>query len=197
MEQNSMFLNANRNVLLVLFALTLPLTALACNLPYLAKAATPPPIPVSTQAAEELATQVAAAAATAMAGGPIVLEFSEAQLTSAIALELQQRGETRLQDVQVRLRDGQVFISGKATQGGFSLPLNVALRITVNAQGLPQTEVVQATLGPLPLPAEMINELTERLNRAIIDEVQASGSNLYIESLTIDNGMMRIVANSR
>ena len=130
-----------RSFLLVLTIVVLMVASLACNLPLRGRE-TPTPIPVNAASVEELATEVASAAAAAASGDSIVLEFTEEQLTSAAALELQSQGEARISDVQVFLRDGIIRITGTANQDGFDLPLSIALRVTADGQGLPRSEIV-------------------------------------------------------
>lgn len=194
-----MTFQSKRTLLLVSAILALVISILACNLPGRQNQATPESIPVSSQAVEDLATQIAGAAATAVSGGPIVLEMTEQQLTSAAALELQSQGETRVQDVEVRLREGQIIITGRANQDGFSLPFSATLRLTANAQGLPQTEIVKATIGPLPLPESMTSELTSRFNQMVLAEISSNGngSSVLIDSITIADGKITIVAHTR
>jgi len=194
-----MTFQSKRTLLLVSAILALVISILACNLPGRQNQATPESIPVSSQAVEDLATQIAGAAATAVSGGPIVLEMTEQQLTSAAALELQSQGETRVQDVEVRLREGQIIITGRANQDGFSLPFSATLRLTANAQGLPQTEIVKATIGPLPLPESMTSELTSRFNQMVLAEISSigNGSSVLIDSITITDGKITIVAHTR
>lgn len=192
-----MIFQSKRTFLLVSATLALVISILACNLPGRQTPAATEPISVSSQAVEDLATQIAGAAATAVSGGPIVLEMTEQQLTSAAALELQSQGETRVQDIEVRLREGQIIITGRANQDGFSLPFSATLRLTANAQGLPQTEIVKATIGPLPLPESMTEELTSRFNQMVLAEISSNGSNVFIDSITIADGKITIVAHTR
>lgn len=185
-----------RSFLLVLTILALLVAGLACNLPVRGMA-DPTPIPVSESAVQELATEVASAAATAVSGGPIVLEFTEQQLTSAAALELQSTGETAVRDVQVYLRDGIIQISGTANQSGFDLPLSVALRVSVDAQGMPQTEVMEAKIGPLSLPQSVIDQFTANFNQLLASRLAQEAGTMAIESITIADGKMTIVAYPR
>jgi hypothetical protein len=192
-----MIFQSKRTFLLVSATLALVISIIACNLPGRQTPTATEPIPVSSQAVEDLATQIAGAAATAVSGGPIVLEMTEQQLTSAAALELQSQGETRVQDIEVRLREGQIIITGRANQDGFSLPFSATLRLTANAQGLPQTEIVEAKIGPLPLPESMTEELTSRFNQMVLAEISSNGSNVFIDSITIADGKITIVAHTR
>lgn len=182
-----------RTFLMVLILATLVGAGLACNMPQLNEPK-PTPIPVSGASVEELATQVASAAATAAAGGPIVLEFTEEQLTSAAALELQKQGDTGIRDVQVYLRDGVIRITGTANQSGFDLPLSIALRVTVDQQGLPHSQVMEAKIGPLSLPQSMIDQFTSGFDQMLAARFAQEAMGYTIDSITISDGKMTIVA---
>lgn len=187
-----------RSFLLVLTIVTLVTAGLACNLPLRGTPEpTATPIPVTGSSVEELTTQVASAAATAAAGGPIVLEFTEEQLTSAAMLELQSQGDTGVRDVQVHLRDGVIRITGTANQSGFDLPLSIALSVTADAQGLPHTEVMEAKIGPLSLPQTMMDQFTTNFDQLLSARFAQEAGNVVIESITIADGKMTIVASTR
>ncbi len=182
----------------MLVVLTLLVAGLACNLPLLGRSEpTPTPIPVTGASVEELATQVASAAATAASGGPIVLEFTEEQLTTAAALELQKVWRNRGKRCKVSLRDGQIKITGTASQNGFDLPLTVALQVSVSPQGLPQSEVVEARVGPLSVPQSMIDQFTTGFDQLLNERFSQEAGDISINSITIADGKMTIVAHKR
>jgi uncharacterized protein YpmS len=193
-----MSLFEKRSFLLVLILATLATTGLACNLPMLGRSEpTSTPIPVREAAVGELATQVASAAATAASGGPIVLEFTEEQLTSAAALELQSQGDIGVRDIQVFLRDGVIRITGTVNQSGFDLPLSIALSVTADGQGLPHSEVMEAKVGPLSLPQSVIDQFTAGFDQLLASRFTQEAGDVRIDSISIANGKMTIVAYRR
>jgi len=185
-----------RSFLLVLTIVVLMVASLACNLPLRGRE-TPTPIPVNAASVEELATEVASAAAAAASGDSIVLEFTEEQLTSAAALELQSQGEANISDVQVFLRDGMIRITGTASQEGFDLPLSIALRVTADGQGLPRSEIVEAKVGPLSLPQSMIDQFTAGFDQLLTTKFAEEAGDVVIDSISIEDGKMTIVAHRR
>jgi len=185
-----------RTYLLVLTIVVLVAASFACNLPRRARV-TPTPIPLNSSSVEELATEVAAAAAAAASGDSIVLEFTEEQLTTAAALELQSQGEARISDVQVFLRDDMIRITGTANQNGFDLPLSIALRVTADVQGLPHSQIVEAKVGPLSLPQSMIDQFTTGFDQLLTARFTEEAGDLVIDSINIDDGKMTIVAHRR
>jgi hypothetical protein len=182
----------------ILLALVLLLVAsLACRLPGLSRAdPTPAPVPVSSEAVEDLMAEIESAGATASAGGPIVLELTETQLTSLAALELQNQQEVGIQNLQIRLQNGQVMISGNVAQDSISLPIGVDLNIYVEA-GEPRTEIVSAKLGPLPVPQAYLDQITEQFNQALISQFSSYGQDIVFDSISIQNGIMTITAHTQ
>ena len=185
-----------RSFLLVLTIVVLVTASLACNLPLRGRK-TPTPIPVNPASVEELATQVAAAASAAASGDSIVLEFTEEQLTSAAALELQSQGETRLSNLQVFLRDGMIRITGTANQDGFDLPLSITLKVTADGQGLPHSEIVEAKVGPLSLPQSIMDQFTAGFDQLLTARFAQEAGDVVIDNISIDDGKMTIVAHRR
>jgi uncharacterized protein YpmS len=127
----------------------------------------------------------------------VTLEFTEQQLTSAAALELQSQNEYDVRNIQVGLRDGLIHITGQVSRSGFDLPLKVSMRVTPNAQGQPVAEVVEATVGPLPLPDSLTGQLTERFNEIMRAELNTNGRAILVDSITIADGKMTIQAHTQ
>lgn len=179
--------------------LFLALSAMACRMGGLLDAKVPVTptaamIPVTTEAVEAAATQVAGAVATAQAGGPIVLEITDAQATSAAALALQEYGENRISNLQIRFLQGQMQVSGDVSEQGFNLPLLVTVSIQLDAQGRPRSQVVDASIGPLPVPQAMLDQLTTQLDAMVLAQFSGDADRIKLESLSLQPGKMTIVA---
>lgn len=169
------------------------LSSLACNLPTAAGMAESA-ISSPTEDPQLLETQLNTALSTALSGGRVTLELTEGQLTAAANEELLQSGENRIKDLQIRLDDGLMTISGQVNQNGFDLPLNIAVRIRVDPQGKPHTEIVSGKLGPLSLPDNMLAQITAQFDQMLQTQLSANADNLFVESIGIENGKMTIVA---
>jgi uncharacterized protein YpmS len=191
-----MVLLNKRSFLMVMAMAALVASSIACNLPKRTRE-TPTPIPLSGSSVEELATQVAAAASAAASGDSIVLEFTEEQLTTAAALELQSQGETNIRDVQITLLDNQIQITGSANQNGFDLPVSIALRLTVDEQGRPHSQIIEAKVGPLSLPQSMIDQFTTGFDQLLTAKFAEQAGDIVIDSIDINDGKMTIVAHRR
>lgn len=168
------------------------IASLACNFPGVGAPATPEPVVVSSQAAAELQQNVQSAAATAISGGPVSLVITEGQLTSLAALELQNLQEPRIEEVQILLRDGLIKVSGKVNQGGFSAEMKLALSASIGADGLPKTKAESASLGPIPIPDALLDQLTNQIDEMLASQLAQNGQRMVVENLTIADGVMAI-----
>jgi len=189
-----MFYRPKRLVLLTIIIFILP--ALACKLTGFG-ALPPTPTPVSTAEMQAMETQLYSAAATAVSGGKVHLEFTEGQLTAAANNELQKQGETRIQDIQIGLQGGLINVSGLVNQNGLQLPLSLSMKINVDSEGKPHTQVVSGQIGVFAIPESMLSQITAQFDQMLTSQLQAQGRQLFIESLTIDNGKISIVAQMK
>jgi len=186
-----MFNRRKRVVFLTVIAIVL--STLACSL-VSPTAAPPTPTPISTAEYQSMETEVLSAAATAAAGGTVHMEFTEGQLTAAANTELQQSGETRIKNLQIGLQGGLLNLSGTVTQNNIEMPLTISMKITVDDQGKPHTQIVSGKVGMFAIPDDMLKQITAQVDQMITSQLQANGANVFIESLTIDNGKLDIVA---
>jgi hypothetical protein len=58
-------------------------------------------------------------------------------------------------------------------------------------------EVVEATVGPLPLPDSLTGQLTERFNEIMRAELNTNGRAILVDSITIADGKMTIQAHTQ
>jgi len=181
-------------VWLVLMA-GLLLATLACNLANLARfgSTEPSPVPVTSQSVDQLVNNIEDAMATASAGGTVTLVLTEEQLTSLAALEMQNSGSTEIENLQIRLRDGLVKITGQVNESGLSLRTAIDVKINIDEEGKPYSQVVSAKVGPFPIPEDMLNQLTAQLDKYLLDQISTSGKQLVVEQISIDDGKMTVV----
>lgn len=172
-------------------------TSLACNFVNLGRFGREEPtaIVVSTQVAGQLVDNIGDAIATAKAGGTATLVMTEEQLTSLANTEMQKSSgsESDIKDLQIRLRDGLVRISGTVKQNGFSMRANIDVAIKIDAQGKIHSEIVSARVGPFSIPENMLDELTSMLDRYLVEQITSDGKQLVVEQITIEDGKMTIV----
>lgn len=184
---------------MLLALVTLLAASLACSLP--GRSAKPPagysPIPVTTQAVGDLRKNLEIAATQIATSGTTTLVIDEAQLTSLLAIEMKSQTQLDIQDPQVYLRDGQVQLFGNLQQGNVTVPLKIILTLSIDENGLPQFQVVEATAGPLQVPKDLLDQFTTQFDQALEQRINPDNNPLVIDRIDIANGNMTITAHTR
>ena len=187
---------------LPIFFLTLLLTSLACTIsvggPDYSNLS---PIPVSTEAAENLKEEIKKSLEAGAATGEVTLVINEPQITSYLAFRL--RSDQNLQqsdkqplitDPQVYLRDGQMKIYGKTRQGMFTANIGIILSVGVDpVTAKPKIEITSADFGPFPAPDGLREALTSAIQEAYTGSLGPVATGFRIQTITIADGLMTIM----
>ncbi len=154
---------------------------------------TPPgsPIPVSTEAAGQLAELWKTAVANP-ANGQVSVVVNETQLTSYLAYKLAQGKDTFLSNPQVYLRNNRIEIYGTAKAGDVSTTASVSLSVTVNSKGGLELQVASANFGPAPVPPDMLARLSFLINDGLTGTLSQMAIGVKITSVVILDGQMTI-----
>jgi hypothetical protein len=184
---------------LPVFLLILVLASLACTIfvggPDYSNLA---PIPVSTEAADSLKTEMQKAFEAGAQTGIVTLNITEAQITSLLAFRLlsdptmQADQKPIITDPQVYLRDGQMKIYGKSQQGMFIANIGIIVNMGVDELGKPKIEIASADFGPFPVPGGIKEALTKVIDEAYTGSIGPAATGLRIETITIAAGIMTI-----
>jgi len=190
-----------RSLLIILSALAaLAAAGLACNLPINRAAPEPTltPVAFSTQAVGELENAIEAAVTVAQSGGTVEITITDAQLTSAIALQLQNQPQLQQQasisNVQAHLQNGQILLAADVSRSGVTLPARLILTIEVDAQGVPHTRLLDASLGAIPIPQAILDQITAQIDQNLVSTI---GATMFVEAVTISKGKMTVRAHPR
>ncbi len=149
-------------------------------------------VPISTESAASLAEQVRAAQTAAAQSGALVISVSESQLTSLVAAKVAEDPSPLLTDPQVYLRDGQIQIYGKASQGPLQVNVRIVISASVDANGQPSISVVSTDFGPLPAPEGLNKTITALVQEAFTGALGPAAIGFRLESITITNGSMTL-----
>lgn len=149
-------------------------------------------VPVSTESATSLAEQVKAAQTAAAQSGTLVLSVSESQLTSLLAAKLAQDPSPLLTEPQIYLRDGQIQVYGKASQGPVQVNVRIVISASVDANGQPVIAVLSTDLGPLPAPEGLNKTITTLMKEAFTGALGPAAIGFRLENITIADGWMTL-----
>lgn len=125
-----------------------------------------------------------------------VLEITEEQLASIMKSEIDRRIGDQISNLQVSLRTGQIQITGDLATQGFSAPLEVVIEVEVDPVGRPVFNIVSSTVGPFPVPGDLIAEVEVLINQAFQEKINTMAPNLHIDRIIIQNGIMSIYGHS-
>jgi len=154
------------------------------------------PIPVSTESVGELQDNLIRAVTSVPAGGEVgegdafALTVTEQQLTSIVALRLQDRSNLPLRDPQVFLRDGKIQLFGVAEVGGLSANALITISASLTPNGGVVFKAEKADFGPIPVPAELLEQVSTAINEAFTDSLGSKATGLQVTGLTIEDGQL-------
>jgi hypothetical protein len=94
--------------------------------------------------------------------------------------------------MQVRLQNGQIHLSATVTTSEFPLPLplDISVEIFADPQGRARSRVISASVGPFDVPDNEKRKLLEQMDQALMDQINADGKNIFVESVQIADGLM-------
>ncbi|MBI2758159.1 MAG: LmeA family phospholipid-binding protein [Chloroflexi bacterium] len=171
---------------------TLAFASLACSIFIGGPSYPDTPIPISTEAAQNLQDQAKQAIADGAQTGTVTLQITENQLTSYLAFKLDSQANPLITDPQVQLRDGRMKVFGKAERGIFNANISIAMNISVDEQGKPKIEITQADFGPLPTPQGLNDAVSAVVGEAFTGSLGPVATGFRLESIAIADGTMTI-----
>lgn len=177
---------------ILVIVLSLLLAALACNLNVGGPEVPDEPAPVSTEAAGDLVDTWKQAFETAKETGVVSLSLTEEQLTSYFALSMAKQEKPLLTNPRVILRDGEMEIVGTYDTGTIDANVGIVMEVTVDDSGVPKIEVTSGSIGPLPLPAELLTGVSEIMNQSLTGQLGTTATGFTMESITISDGVLTI-----
>lgn len=177
-----------RNVLLVpLFIL---LVGMACQF---SGGPTPPrTVPVSTEQAQNLSKTVQSAKPDATTG-LITVTVTESQVTSYVVQNLRANYEPILSNPVIVFQPNQAEIYGTIQGDSVSANGRLVLGITIDAQGKPAVTIQEANFGPIPVPAGLLSNLTQAIDRSIADAMKNERTEYKLKSISFATGTATVV----
>jgi len=168
----------------------LALAVLACNLGRPEVTATP--VTISTEAAESLVRSWEQAFNTAKETGNLTLTLTELQLTSFLAVSMAENQNLPFTNPQVLLRDGEMEIVGTYTSDFVNANVSIVMEVTVDAEGLPTIAVTSGSVGPLPVPSDLLTAVSEVINEALTGQVASTTTGFTLQTIIITEGVMTL-----
>jgi hypothetical protein len=121
----------------------------------------------------------------------VTLQFTEAQLTSYVALKLQSQTSPAFSDPQIILQNGQMQLYGKIDRGMFTANILITMNVGIDAaSGQPKIEIATADFGPLPAPQGINDAISALIDEAFTGSFGPVATGFRLETITIANGVM-------
>jgi hypothetical protein len=175
----------------LLLGLTLFLVvALSCSFPGGAKPTEEPTAAVPTQSPEEALTAIAGQ----LTGNKDAFTFTitEDQINTLLNQRLQSLQDKTISEAKVDLQPGRIVITGKISQQQISLDMNATLEPYVDENGLPKVKLITADLGPIPVPPDLGDTISEIFMPIIETAIAESGQNIKLQSISVSDTSMVI-----
>lgn len=150
------------------------------------------PIPVRTEDAVALSEKLERAVQDVEQQGSFVIEISEQQLTSYMALNLAQTSQVPVTDLQIHLQAEHVWIRGIVHQDNLQLPLTVAVSLDVDTENNLVIEFRQAQIGSFPLTKMLLDTITQEVKKTFLEQLASVGEGYTIEEISIGEGSILI-----
>jgi len=170
----------------------LALASLACTLFVGGPDYPPTPIPVSTEQVGTLKDQVQSAQTEAAQSGTLTLTVNESQITSLLAAKLAEQTDAFITNPQVYLRNQEIQVYGKATQGNFQANVRIVFTIALDAEGKPVIDITSADFGPLPAPEGLNSAISAMVDEAFTGTIGPAATGFRLENINIADGVMTI-----
>jgi len=136
--------------------------------------------------------------------GWFVLQFTERELSSWMALEGEQYAEENghsfpFEDVQVGLDDGEMTFYGELEQSHLTLPVKVVIKPGVDGSGHFEFDITSVDVGGLSAPGFVLNSLSDQFADVLAKPFEDLPGNytLYEQTLVIQDGTFAVQGNRR
>ncbi len=182
-----------KNIKLYLSILSLALASLACSIFVGGPDYPAQTVPYSPNEVQNMRTQIEQAFLAGAESGIVTLQITESQLTSYLTEKLQAQTDPPFTEPQVLLRNGQMQIYGKVTQGIFNANILITMNVGIDeVTGQPKVEIASADFGPLPAPEGINTAMNAVIAEAFTGTLGPAAVGFRLESISIADGIMTL-----
>lgn len=184
-------MNENRSLAVLSLSLLLALTILACTT---AGSVTLPgnPVEISSAAAQRVEAKLVKAFQE-NPNNQFILRFTDEEVTSYLALTLEETTNPPITDPQLRFTKGKIYVAGRLTNTG---PMQVKAMVVAAPRVTDDQLVIDIEsvyLGPIPVPDTLLDSLSQTIDEAL-EEAQI---NLKITQVEVFESEIVIVGEKR
>jgi len=179
---------------LIIVLLVLAAASLACNRPTAESPALQTGEPMSQEELQRLQDELAATLASST--GDVTITLTEDQINSIIVTKMAEQPDTPVTDPSVNLTNGTMQVYGKVNQAGLSLDMKMVLQPDVGANGEPNLSVTEMSLGGIPIPDQLKDQIGTLINDALREYLANQAPGFRVSSITIDESQMVVTGST-
>ncbi len=184
-------MNKNRHRLTFSLSLLVALTILACTA---ADSATLPggPVGISPEAAQRVEAKLVEAL-TLNPNDQFILRFTDEEVTSYLALKLEETTEPPITNPQIRFTKGKMYVAGELTNISPIQLRAMIIAIPRLTDDQLAIDIESVYLGPIPIPNTLLDSLSQTIDQAL-EEAQV---NLKITQVEVFESEIVIVGEKQ
>ena len=178
---------------LYLLFITLALSSLACSINVGGPEYPAQTVPASPNEAQALRDMIQQAMVSGAETGVITLSITESQLTGFMAEKIALQPDPPFTDPQILLRNGQMQMYGKITQGWFTGNMLITMNVTIDeTTGQPKIQIASADFGPFPAPEGLNTAISAIIDEAFTGSFGPVAVGFRLQTITIADGIMTV-----
>lgn len=120
------------------------------------------------------------------------ITLTEQQLTSWLAMEMQNNPDLPLSDIQVYLRGNQIQVWGMVAGASNSTSALIVGNLSIDSSGNPVMGIESLQIGQQVIPGILLSQMEEWLNQSLLDEINNQAPGLQVMNVNIGNGLITI-----
>jgi uncharacterized protein YpmS len=125
--------------------------------------------------------------------GVLTLTLTEGQLTEFLNDQLALQPEPLISDARVRLRNGEMIVTGDyAVSGAITTEAEVIMEVVVDDSGNPRIEVTSGSVGIIPIPQEILDTISFTVNEMLTGQAASLASGFQLTGMEISDGALSI-----
>lgn len=118
------------------------------------------------------------------------ITLSEQQLTSWLAMNMENNADLPLSDIQVYLRDDKVQIWGMVAGASNSTSTLITADLGIDSSGNPVMGIESMQIGQQIIPGILLSQAENWLNQALLEQVNTQAPGLKLMNINISSGLI-------
>ena len=175
------------------------LVGVACNL---SGSATPSKVITPTKVSQQLpqilpTKEIIPTSPPEQKPDQITFSISEDQMTANMIQNMPEDVAASLSNPKVKFNPGQVELTATIKGDIISADGRIVMTVNIDPDGKAKIDILDANLGPFPVPPGLLSDLSTAVDNAIADSMKEYQSEYRLESVTFSTGVATIVLTKK